>query len=226
MNTEQWTKDQAAQIAEALGYGEDKRDIIAYGLFALVHTVLAIVVTAIVGVLCGVMIEALILSFTIAILRKVSGGIHATSPGRCLVIGTVVCIVGAFGGRILGSIHPLGILLIDGIIYIWAYRIIKAKAPVDSHAKPISNLKKQAFLKKKSLHILTFYMVMVMVMSLMSMQMDNHLSLRIYSSCILLGYSWQVMTLIPTGKWIIQKGDFLLINILTQMQGGRENEKN
>lgn len=92
------------------------------------------------GRIFNVVIESLIVSFTISILRKYSGGAHSSSPGICLIVGTFIAVS-------IGLVSKIGIdfninILIGIITFAWAYYIIYKLAPVDSPAKPIRTEKK------------------------------------------------------------------------------------
>ena len=76
-------------IAQELNLDDDKKSVINYGIFAFIQMIICIALVIIFGFIFNVIIEALIISFTISILRKSSGGVHASSPERCAVIGTV-----------------------------------------------------------------------------------------------------------------------------------------
>ena len=82
----------ANKVALELSLDQDNKEVIAYGTFALIQTFFSIIFVFIFGLLFHVAFEALIISFTAAILRKYSGGVHASSPGNCTFIGTIVCV--------------------------------------------------------------------------------------------------------------------------------------
>lgn len=218
MTTEQLTKQWANSLAETLHYDADQRDVIAYGLFAVVHTMLAIGATTFIGAICGVGIEALIVSFTIATLKKVSGGIHATSPGRCLTLGVMVCVLIAWLSVCLMEL-PVK-YIVGGVVAlgIWAYVMIGYKVPVDSVAKPIKNSSKRQRLKRQSWFVLTIQILLVTLCIGYGFWI-GYKQFYTYGLCILLGFSWQVVTLTRSGEWIIQKMDFLLINKLKPLRG-------
>ena len=82
----------ATKIVVETDGDEERKSVIEYGIFAMIQTGIAIICTVIFGLLFNVLVEALIVSFSISILRKCSGGVHATSPTRCTVIGTIICL--------------------------------------------------------------------------------------------------------------------------------------
>ena len=70
----------ANKVALELSLDDDNREVIAYGTFALIQMLFSIILVFLFGLLFHVAFEALIISFTGSILRKYSGGVHASSP--------------------------------------------------------------------------------------------------------------------------------------------------
>ena len=93
MNIGELSNKIATKIVVETDGDEERKSVIEYGIFAMIQTGIAIICTVIFGLLFNVLVEALIVSFSISILRKCSGGVHATSPTRCTVIGTLICIL-------------------------------------------------------------------------------------------------------------------------------------
>ena len=196
----------------------DNKEVISYGFFVAMQMFYNILAVILFGVIFNVLIESLIVSFTISILRKSSGGAHSSSPGICLIVGTFVSIL-------IGLISKIGIdinILIEIIIFIWAYYIIYKLAPVDSPAKPIRTEKKKKRLRKSSIVILSIYLIIVVFSFILYLyfKVDR---IFIYSNCILGGVIWQTLSLTKIGH-IIAKLIDAFFNILTI--GGKRNEKN
>jgi accessory gene regulator B len=194
-------------VAQELNLDDDKRSVINYGIFAFIQMGICIALVIVFGLIFNVVIEALIVSFTISILRKSSGGAHATSPERCAIIGTIV---GVGMGLISKYINVSFSLVILGgsIAFIWAYYIIYKLAPVDSIAKPIKNIEKIIRLKKSSMMILSVYLIIVITEILYFYFMRNS-NVLIYSLCIYMGMLWQVFSLTKYGHLVIGRLDKL-----------------
>ena len=133
---EKLTNNISDKISLELGMDNDRKEVIAYGMFALFHTMISIILVGIFGLIFGVFWESLIISFSISILRKYSGGIHASSPEICAFLGTVI----ALGESILivftivPSINLISTILGGIIIFSYSYYLIYKLAPVDSAA--------------------------------------------------------------------------------------------
>lgn len=194
-------------IAKELNLDDDKRSVINYGLFAFIQIAICIILVVIFGFIFNVVTEALIVSFSISILRKSSGGAHATSPGRCAIIGTVASV----GMGLISKYINIGfsLYIIGGsIAFIWSYYIVFKLAPVDSSAKPIKSIEKKARLRKSSMMILSVYLIIVITGIIYFYFMRNS-RILVYSLCLYMGMLWQVFSLTKCGHLVIGRLDKL-----------------
>jgi accessory gene regulator B len=193
----------SSYIAQELNFDDDKKSVINYGVFAFIQMGICMALVLMVGFIFNVTIEAFIVSLTISILRKSSGGVHAKSPGRCAVIGTVACVGMALICKYINVSLSLCIVL-GIIIFTWSYYIVHKLAPVDSIAKPIRSVKKIKRLKKSSIMILSIYLIVVIINMLCYTIMKN-LSILTYPLCIYMGLLWQVFSLTKCGHLVLGK---------------------
>lgn len=190
-------------IARELNLNDDRKSVINYGIFAFIQIMICIALVMIFGVIFNVMIEALIVSFTTSMLRKSSGGAHASSPEKCAIIGTVVSV----GMGIIAKYAHFDLILIivvGSIIFAWSYYIIYKLAPVDSAAKPIRSHKMKKRLKKVSIITLSVYLAIVLIL-ILSYLLTENLTLLTYSLCIYIGLSWQIFSLTKTGHLALRQ---------------------
>lgn len=222
MNLELISKNISNNLKNELNLDEDKRSIIEYGIFAFFQMSISILLVAIIGFFFNVMIEALIISFSGAILRKFSGGAHASTPTNCSIVGLLICVLPSYIIKNIGL--NSGCLVVIGIlIYIISFIIIYKLAPVDSPNKRIKKKEKRKRLKRGSIIILSIYMIFVVInISIYYIKEMN--SLLIYSACIYVGILWQIFTLTKIGHIVVNKIDSLLINIF-KLIGGKKNEE-
>ena len=190
-------------ISKELNFDDDKKSVINYGIFAFIQMGICIALVIIFGFIFNVTIEALIISFTISILRKSSGGVHAKSPERCAVIGTVASVGMGLICKYINVSFSF-VILVGIIIFIWSYYIVYKSAPVDSIAKPIKNIEKRKRLKKSSIIILNVYLIVV-VINILCYSIMKNFSLLTYSLCIYIGLLWQVFSLTKCGHLVIGK---------------------
>lgn len=204
----------ANKIALELSLDNDNKEVIAYGTFALMQMLISIIFVFIFGLLFHVAIEALIISFTAAILRKYSGGVHASSPWSCTFIGTIVCVGQAMLISLLISfMSNLELVVILGvIIFIWSYYIMYKLAPVDSIAKPIVKEEKKNRMKKGSIILLSVYLGISVFLILLYVS-GGERKFIFYAIGLYSGIVWQAFTLTTPGHLLVGKVDTFLNHI-------------
>lgn len=212
LSLENLSKSITENLNKQLALDEEKVSVIQYGLYAFFQIGLSILLVAIVGAMFNVTIEALIISFIISIFRKYSGGVHASTPINCLIMGIVISVLPAL---IIDKFHVdiINIILIGVIVFIISIFITYRLAPVDSPNKPIRKMEKIKRLKKESIIILVIYIILSALSILIYYYTKNDKFL-IYCNCIYVGVLWQVITLTKLGSIIVGIVDSLLIKIL------------
>ena len=205
----------ANKVALELSLDDDNREVIAYGSFGLMQMSLSIIFVFIFGLLLHVAFEALIISFATAILRKYSGGAHASLPWICTFIGTIVCVGQAILiSLLIGSEVNLKLVIILGVvIFICSYCIIYKLAPVDSIAKPIVKVEKRNRMKKGSIILLSTYLIITVIVILLYISRGER-KLLIYALCLYSGILWQAFTLTTPGHLLVGKVDTFLNHII------------
>lgn len=222
MNLELICKNISINLKNQLNLDEDKASIIEYGLFAFFHMSISILLVAVIGLIFNVMIEALIISFVVAILRKFSGGAHASTALNCAIVGVLISIIPAYITKNLN--FNINYIIFIGIpLYIISLIIVYKLAPVDSPNKPIKKQEKIKKLKKGSIILLSIYMIIVAFNVIIYYISKNHIFL-VYSACIYIGMLWQVFTLTKYGHILVNIVDSLFIKIFKILRG-EKNEK-
>lgn len=222
MNLELICKNISINLKNQLNLDEDKASIIEYGLFAFFHMSISILLVAVIGLIFNVMIEALIISFVVAILRKFSGGAHASTALNCAIVGVLISVIPA---HIVKNLNfNINYIIFIGIpLYIILLIIIYKLAPVDSANKPIKKQEKIKKLKKGSIILLSIYMIIVAFNVIIYYISKNYIFL-VYSACIYIGLLWQVFTLTKYGHILVNIVDSLFIKIFKILRG-EKNEK-
>lgn len=194
-------------ITKELELDENKRAVVNYGIFAIMHTALSVGFVIVFGALFNVLIEALVITLTISILRKSAGGAHASSPGICAFVGTVLSVgMSLVIKNINLSINV--VIIISIFIFIWSYWVVYKLAPVDSPSKPIRTDAKRKRLKKSSILILSVYLVII-VGNITGYYATQNVDLLVYSGCIHIGLLWQIFSLTQKGHIVLEKLDAL-----------------
>ena len=212
--TERLASNIGIKSRRILNIDENKEKIIVYGAISLLQIVWSIGWTAILGLIFGVFYEAMIFSIIISALRKYSGGVHASAPNICVIIGTSISVgFGIIIDKVLINVD-ISMTIIVGIVCILVSMIIVIKkAPVDSPKKPITNpVIKQRF-KLSSIILICFYMLCMIVLLELYIVYGNLMYFKAFQ-CIALGVLWQAITLTSSGAVVLNKFDAGLKYIL------------
>lgn len=204
----------ADKISLKLSYPEEQRKVIAYGLTALFQTFFMTAIVLLLGAILNIFIESAILCFAVAILRKYSGGTHASSIASCTIIGVVFCI--GFGILIKTisqtGMSPIVLLILSILVFASAFYIAIRKAPVDSPNKPIRTEKKKRKMKTGTIALLSFYMLISTVLLFNISLSPIFVSALL---CLLLSVTWQMSSLTSPGKVFLEGLDRLIYRIIT-----------
>lgn len=205
----------ANKVASELNMDNDKREVIAYGAFALIQTFISIILVSIFGFIFKVTFEALIVLFTASILRKYSGGAHASSAGNCTSIGIIICIGQALSiSLIINKWVSFRIaLIIELVVFIWSYYMVYKLVPVDNPSKRIKSEQKRKRMKKGSFIILSIYLLIVIFVMILYFNIKKT-PLLVYALCIIGGIAWQIFTLTKSGHLTLAKIDIFLKYLL------------
>ena len=193
---EKLSKIIAANISHELNYDDDKKQVIAYGMFAILQTIVAVVSLIVMAVLLNVLSGAINVFLTGSVLRKYSGGVHASSSSKCMVIGNVMCILLAITAKFIlfPHINLLMTIIIGMFIFIISFLAVYKLVPVDSKNKPIRTEKKRNRMKRGSNIILMLYLLIVIVNIGMYIIIGNN-NFSYYVWNIYSGIVWQIFTL-------------------------------
>lgn len=203
----------ADKLSKELMFEDEKKEVIAYGAFALLQTILSIILVGLIGWAFKVASEALIISFTVSILRKYSGGVHASTSDSCTIIGTTVFVGLAKVLLLLKNLISIQLVVIIMIVsLLWSYYIVFKLAPVESQSKKLSENKKIR-MKRGSITVISVYAFITFVLVILSYAKQQQ-GLLMISLCICIGSAWQMFTLTQTGHLWLGKIDKILSYIL------------
>lgn len=201
------SKSFAHVVSSNLSFGHDQEEVIAYGAFALIQTVLSIFAIAVFGLLLGVFVESMIISFAAAILRKFSGGVHATKPINCAVIGMIIfCGLGLLVKHVFINIEFVYVIGLISLGFAFVFFVMIKYSPVGSVNKPLKNLEKRKRLKHQSL-MFTISMLAVNIVLTYVYVHTNNIKFLTVAVCISAGVLWQSLTLVSLGHIIIESLD-------------------
>lgn len=194
----------AADISLSLGYDGEKEAVIAYGLTAIIQVSTTILLVLLLGILMRVPVEAMIVCFSVAILRKYSGGAHAETAEFCTGFSTAYCILTAFISKnlLIKAYSFVSMAIAIMIIYSLSFIAIYKLAPVDTPNKPIRTEKKKRRMRMSGFIVLTIYFILSVIFLVLSPQFN---SFKSYGISLLFGTAWQVFTLTHPGSLFIQR---------------------
>lgn len=194
----------AEKVSEQLNYDNEKKEVIQYGTYALLQTLISIISVLILGLALGVAVNSLVFLFTASILRKYSGGAHSESPNTCTALGIIMSIsIGLIlKAKFFLNLEFFIIVISTIIVFVFSYFVIYKYAPVDSPNKPIKTDKKKKRMRKESFKILTIYLSIIIIGSILFYKF-NLLILKPLIISILLGVLWQSITLLRIGHLLL-----------------------
>lgn len=180
---------------------EEQAEIYRYVLKSKLHTWGTLGITFFISYLLGILPYALIVTYSVMLLRINSGGCHSKTLTRCSITSFFVINVLALmvSLLIMSSKYLLIYYLILTIIAV--YHITKY-APMDSPQRPIVNKDFRNQLKDRS------YIALIILINCFFFL--NILGYQNLSIAVLLGLSWQVFTMSKLGYWTITKVDNLI----------------
>lgn len=184
----------ADRLSDELNFEGEKREVIAYGMIAIVQTFFTLFFVLLIGLLAGVPVEALIVSFSVSLLRKYTGGAHINTIEICTIVGIVYSVTVATISRYL--LAPILSFYTMLIVIVLAYTVffyaVYKLAPVDSPNKPIKSEKKIKRMRKGSFITLTVYLMISVLFIILGF--NSHLFYN-YNMSLLFGITWQIFTL-------------------------------
>lgn len=209
------SKAVAEKVSNELNYDNERKEVIQYGTYALIQTLISIISVLILGLIFNIALEALIFLFTASILRKYSGGAHSESSNVCTLLGIIISICVGFliKSSFFVNMDFEFIIFAGIVVFVFAYFIIFKYAPVDTPNKPIKTEKKKKRMKKGSLKILTIYLFIVLLNTILYYNSDVVFAKQVILS-ILFGIAWQCMTLTALGNILLKTIDSFTNKIL------------
>ncbi len=163
------------------------------------------------GLLFNSLLEILLISIIAALLRQFTGGVHASSPGRCSTITVITFgVLSLFVKNI--TLGPFTIVCYQLITTTIMLAILYKNCPVDTPNKPISNESHKKILRKKSLVFIIFVYIAMAILWYLFIYNNQQILYLIMS--IQTGLLWQSFMLTQLGKSTIHKLDSFLKKII------------
>ncbi|KNZ41765.1 accessory gene regulator ArgB-like protein [Acetobacterium bakii] len=196
------SKKISAVICYNLSISGEKKEVIEYGMIALVQIIFFVSAVFIAGIFTGTALAALTICFSTSILRKSSGGVHVSSINICTIIGMTFCLFSSVLIKYVLAdwINLFWLSILAVACFTLAFIVIYLKAPVDTKNKPINTVKKKKRLRKSCYMILVAYAFLTIVFIYLAFKFHTSTT---YALCILFGLMWQILTLTKIGSKLI-----------------------
>lgn len=157
----------------------EEKEVYAYGYEIMLSEIVNWIITIIIAVITGTIIETFIYMLAFMRLRGAVGGFHANSHMGCIIISALVYILCLY----IIYQTPMDIYwILVGVGLILHMELVVTIAPVAHPNKPFINEWEYLKFRKKSCRLSFIYSGICIMFFLSSLQV-----LKVYSYCILLG---------------------------------------
>ncbi|MGI6327854.1 MAG: accessory gene regulator ArgB-like protein [Dethiobacteria bacterium] len=191
-------------IASKLSYDDDRREIITYGTFVLMHNLSILIIILLLALITGLLKEIAIVMLAYAPLRRFGGGLHLSKPVFCMVSSVIIFPLLGFSAVVMLDyllyLAPFGryaiFLLIAGITLL----AVMLYAPREHPNHPLS-AGRRVFLKR-----LTFIVALILTVLLISIVSCGASYLR-EAAAISMAFIFLSLNLLPAGIVCLEKLD-------------------
>ncbi len=189
-------------LSKELDLSEDKIEVISFGYRLFIYSILGYLAIAVVSYFLGTLAATLTAAITASIFRIFSGGAHASSQKRCVIIGAVIFnLIGIVVTFYYNRITLEWMNWFCWITFIVAIITFILYAPADTPGKPITTKIQRSRLKKISIGLLILWLILI---NFVFKGETNIYKLHLLASTS--GLAWQSVNLWPsTYKWVIFK---------------------
>ena len=180
---------------EILKIDDERQEVVVYGAIMLLNICISILAVIFLGLIFGVLCEAILFSLVVSILRKYSGGIHASSPGKCAFFGAIISVgAGLIINHLIYGIDITIVMSFSILFLVISFLIIYKYAPVDSINKPITDVKLRKQFKANSMIIIGLALIIEIGLLLVYLFYSDVFYIKTIE-CISIGIMFQSLTL-------------------------------
>ena len=216
LGVEQISLNLAKRLGNKLDKNEEEIAVLNYGLFFLIHTSIAILVTLLVGVILGIFTEIMVISISAALLKRYSGGVHSSSPNRCIISGLILSVIASFISKYIAiNLNYINMVLLEFVILVWSAVIFYKKCPVPSKNKPLKKESTRIKLRKKAFQMMFLYTIIIIVLCV-AYSFKQIYWMKLVSFSIIMGIIIQTIAITKSGDLLVnffeKIFDFIKIN--------------
>ena len=203
MGVEQISLNLAKRLGNKLDKNEEEIAVLNYGLFFLIHTSIAILLTLLVGIVLGIFTEIMIISISASLLKRYSGGVHSSSPNRCVMSGLILSVIASFISKYIAiNFDYINMVLFEVIILIGSAVIFYKKCPVPSKNKPLKKESTRIKLRKKAFQMMFLYTIIIIVLCIVY-SFKQIYWMKLASFSIIMGIVIQTIAITKLGDLLI-----------------------
>ncbi|MBO3443278.1 accessory gene regulator B family protein [Clostridium sp. CCUG 7971] len=201
------------KLGTKLNKTSEEKAVLNYGLFVMLHTGIGVVITFLVGLITGMVLEMMIISVTTAWLKRYTGGVHASTPERCAIIGVLLSFILSIASKNLkNTLNIEELTLLTIITLSFSYYIVYKNCPVPSKNKPMKKESTRKKLKRKAFKLINMYLLIILLLSIMYLIFSIQ-SVKIIWISVLLGIGLQMIVVTNIGSKFICMLDTIFYNI-------------
>ena len=120
----------------------DDREVYIYGFFMLFSRIFFFLLTALWGVLLGVLLESVLLYAAFAMIRAYAGGVHASRESTCTICTSLTMLLCCAAIRLCTQLKPV---LLPLAMLAFGVLVIGLLSPLDTEAKPLTEGEKREY---------------------------------------------------------------------------------
>lgn len=199
----------AEKLAEKLGYNEEQRKVMAYGLCAAIQMIELLLISVVFGLVFNCLYECLIVFLGVGLMRKTTGGAHCSTYMACILTSSLsICLIALFCRYFVPCYLPKWFYVVFGMMpaFICFGVLAYKRVPQASKNKPITNPAKIKRLRRQCFATLLIYLMIAIVFLLIDWGEGRNITSLCALICVLY---WQSFTLTSLSTWLAQGMDRL-----------------
>lgn len=170
---------------------EEDRKLYEYAVYSVFLTMIPLLFALVIGVVMKMVVQSLLFTLPFLLLRKYSGGFHASRAWICMISS---CAAMALGTALSGWIRPewwMSMLTAGSVAVIWI------NSPVENENRPLSESEKAAYGRKARIIAIAFFLLYIFLRTAACDTAASAAALGLMLTA--------VMQLLTTGKHICKK---------------------
>ncbi|MBS4025535.1 MAG: accessory gene regulator B family protein [Clostridia bacterium] len=205
----------AEKLGNVVGLSQEDVEVIAYGLEQLLTNLTTVFIALITAFMFGLVPETLMVIFCLALMRRLVGGAHCTTPWRCTIASLLMILTVVIASRAIIIIVPVIVWVNVGIC--WALLSTGIWAPNDSEKKPITDPGKRRVLRRRALAT-----ELGLAMVLMGLAGSNNYHYHALAAAGTGGIAAKAFMVTPLGHQMMRKFDYFLGVLSNSLTKGGE----